>query len=410
MGNVWVYALVMIFVFRKATGFLIGKIALKEPERYALFIILYYPAMAAYVTSLDWGQPLIYGILAQRNFGTVFFPLLLLDFLMRAKIKLNDVEKALVFLGWAQLVFSFGAFVFHWQQFMHDAAIKGEILKAPFYFLVVGSFYYNSRSVVGTTVRDKLFNAFYGLCFLTGLIVIFKGRSLVLSILASWGIIFFARRSSLNKKSAWLILFTIFLFALFLVVFFGMGQYLGPQIQKFMAASGEAIKVISGKASADPSSNIRLQDISFMMRSTKHWLVGTGEIYPKWVGHGGPTTPDSFYTSDIGWYGIIYLYGLIGLIIANGQFVLALRYRLPSTRLEREALFLTCQSMSLFCFLRSMITMEVLTYPAISLTFIFLMWYMAREQDANTPRPVSQKINREDKTRLGGWGASRATV
>lgn len=402
LDQVWVYLLVGVFIFRKSLRFLCGKIILREPEKYALFIVFYYPSIVACVTAMDWGQPLLYGVLSQRQIGHVFFPLLLLDFLMRGKIKINDVEKTLVVLSWAQLLFSLFAFVFQSDWIRHESEIKGEILKTPYHLIIVGFFYYSAYSVTRAFLREKLSAAFCSLFFLTALIVVFKGRSLVLGLLVAWAGIFLVHGGSFNKKLTWLILMAGFSLLLFPAVFWGGGEYLGPHIQSFFTACGEAFRVISGRESADASANIRLQDISYVIHSTKHWFLGNGAIYPKWVNHVQQTSPKFFFPSDIGWYGIVYLYGFFGLILANFQFVLGLRYRLSPAHLERKALFLTCQGMALFCFLRSIATMEILTFPAISLTFIFLMWYLSQKNEQN--KKENDSPGREPFTSLKATG------
>jgi hypothetical protein len=386
--GVWICALTLVVLFKISSSFLAGKTSLEKTDVYALFVVLYFPTASAFMANLDWGQPLWYGFSAMRRFFLAFCPLLMLQLLRKKKISVNEIKKALLFLSWLQLFSFVYAALFQDSAAMQTTAAKGNLIKLPTFFLAVGFFYYANSSVAQIFLRKKILYAFYSLLYLAVIAVLFKGRILFFSVIAAWGAIFFMRRLSFEKKMVWVSVSLIFLMVIVSVLFLAFGPYLAQEISSFSAASAEAIKVVvTGQEASDGSANIRLREVSYMIQSTKHWLLGNGAIHYNWTGFKG-SFPPWFFPSDIGWFGLIYLHGLIGLILLHWQFLLAWRWRRFEGTAAEEVFFSTCRAMVLFCFFYSMVTGLISVMPANTLIFVFLMQYMAKGRRSTDLRPA----------------------
>ncbi len=79
--------------------------------------------------------------------------------------------------------------------------------------------------------------------------------------------------------------------------------------------------VLTQQASQDASSNVRIVEIVLILPYlAKNWFAGNGEISNQWHGGYDSVLGGYFYPSDVGIVGVVYLYGLVGLVIFAIQF------------------------------------------------------------------------------------------
>jgi hypothetical protein len=84
--------------------------------------------------------------------------------------------------------------------------------------------------------------------------------------------------------------------------------------------------VMTGKESSDISANARIFEIALAEPYVnKNTLLGSGLLSNQWQG-GFQDRLGYFHPSDIGIYGVIFAYGILGLLLFSFQFYFAWRY------------------------------------------------------------------------------------
>ena len=377
MEGVWIYGLGAIFLFGLLRG---RKIICSRTGAYAAFIMVYFPVTVALVTHLKWDQPLWYGIAIMRRFFLLLFVLMLDQQFSRRKLGLDEVEKILVWTAWAQLTLFLAGPLFNKEVSLGMSAVKGDIIGGKTFFLVYGFFYYAWQAFEALVPWKKYLHAFLSAVFLSVMTFLHKGRGLFFSAALALGVVFVFRKVSARKKITRTILGLFFLLLLGLILLSIFQHEFLERAKQFVAASHEAAKVVvTGKKSEDASANVRLDQIAFMRQNTKNWFFGEGVLHDNWEGKRN-ILPSYFFASDIGWFGIIYLHGWIGLFILLWQFVLARKYSNEWRDVKRKTFCLAAQTMCLFCFLNSFATGMMSFAPANALVFVLIMQEIMKEQ------------------------------
>jgi hypothetical protein len=239
-------------------------------------------------------------------------------------------------------------------------------------FIIFGFYYYIFQ---GFRLKSRKFY-FYGLIFLAYLIIVDGGRSLMLSIFLSW-FYFFWRWASLRKL---LVLMPKLLLGGVLAV--GLLILINPTavssvVQKF----GDALSVVvTGEKGDDVSSNARILESAIAFPYIqKHWVLGNGKLSNQW--HGGyEGILGYFYPSDIGVIGVLYIYGILGLLFFLGQYYYAINVsKRLSTYYKSSPLLDGIKGFLLYFLLHSIVTGRFVHYAEISLFFVAILYCMKVE-------------------------------
>ena len=350
---------------------------ISQLEGYILILLLWAPTSSVIQSYSEFEQPLIYGLLAQRNIMLAISAIILLYLLRHKQITLPDVEQALVKLAWGCLtLFTLVTWTFDPIQFV-DAG-KGfvggsNIGEAAFNFnsiFIVFGFYYHISNAFWQAKTKQILLA---IPFLLFLIFVDGGRSLLLSVFGT--VIFFLYRwisfSRLVRMIPRILLLAMIFFA---VILFSKQEYMIGLIDKFNDAF---IVVLTAKETMDVSANARIQEVLIAKPYiAARWAFGNGNLSNQWQG-GFQSRLGYFYPSDIGIIGMVFLFGIFGVLLFSFQFLFAVRYanRLPKNGGEHGALICATKGFLLYYALHSLVTGKFVHSVEIGLLFIVILYW-----------------------------------
>ncbi|RMG34380.1 MAG: hypothetical protein D6732_10560, partial [Methanobacteriota archaeon] len=304
-------------------------------EVYNIFVIIFIPLLSSITARFVFGQPVIYGLLAERGMIFVVGSLLVISLLRSGRLSLVDLEKGLIFGGWLTLIAYSLLYLFVPPgQFSEYEGFVGGGGVEPYQYHFVGLFiifsfcYYFIQWIQTGRARAGIFTVlFFSYLVLDG------GRSLLISVFAAGGI-YLVKAAS---PRLWIIRI------LPGMAFFIMGGlfYLNTPhgmflLEKFHAAFQV---VFTGQETTDASANARIfETLVALPYIQDHWLLGNGKISHRWHEGFEGVMGAYFYPSDIGLVGALFLYGVVGLAILGYQLVYLWRCR-RIFRMKRRLVF-----------------------------------------------------------------------
>jgi hypothetical protein len=346
-------------------------------EAYVSLLMILIPFWSAVAANREFGQPLIYGLLAGRGMVLAAgVPLLLQMTISRGLITFIDLKVVLKALAWFTLtLFLLMSFLLDPQSVIVSGTgfVVGSGDTARFVydttFIIFGFFYYMLK---GTRLKSSI-------CYLKAvpfflfLMLVFQGRSTLLSGLAAYLILaglWASNRGrflrSMAKAVVGIGLIWVGLYFLNQGLFFTL-------VNKFSDAFTVVFKF---ELTDDPSANSRIEQIALAMpHIMNHWLVGNGTISNQWSG-GFENVVGYFYPSDIGLIGVEFSYGVLGAILYSIQFKFALILnKIRNISVEAPlSLIQATKGQILFIGISSFSTGAFVHHSEVLLFFIGILW------------------------------------
>tara|TARA_S200000501_G_scaffold341861_1_gene351543 strand:- start:30 stop:1274 length:1245 start_codon:yes stop_codon:yes gene_type:complete len=316
LGNIFSLANALFLVFSLITLiFYIIKIKKFNFEiSYLICLSIFVPIFSSLVAYINFDQPIIYGILALRQWFMIGFLVYLYESILSRKFEIELIEK--VFLGLAFFSLIFNSFIFftsNASEFTEGTSTfysetKGLRVRYPFTFITFGIIYYFIK--INQSLNWKNFLIF--LTFLLYSIFIIKSRMYFLILFFILLLIVFnmSNKLAIVKKIVFSIVLLFFIYAGAIV--------LNPEfISSFFQLYNEMFVVLSGDLSSDASSNARIFQLfkvfNFFSTNPSAIFYGSGTLSSQWK-DGFEGFFGYLYPTDIGLLGGIFQYGILGLI------------------------------------------------------------------------------------------------
>lgn len=382
-------ALVFLFMALLNPGLVLARRGVGRLEFYGLLTMTVIPIVAAYMACMEFGQPYWYGFFAQRELALIGCSLMFIHFHRKRALSLADVESAMLWLAWLSLIGATLANLFLDASRLGDqagfssAGMDGEGAKLLLdtTFIIYGFFYYAFISIGGGGRRTR--EKYFALLFLAYLVFIAGGRSALLAVLASYA--FFSIKWRVPQAT---VIFLSKTMAVMIVV--GVFFYFFPsdELLRLEGKFGDAIQVVlSGQEGNDVSANARILEIGIAKPYIeKNWFWGNGFISNQW--HGGfAGVIGYFHPSDIGLLGVIYEYGVLGLLIFSGQLYFIWKYarHLPVKAARFHHLTNAIKGFLLYFLLNSITTGRYVFLAEQSFFCIALLYCAAQAANRNPP-------------------------
>lgn len=350
-------------------------------EWYIIALIVLVPAVSAIEAWRAYGQPLIYGLLANRYLAGLAGVLFLIRGMRRQYFSFDEIERALLILAWGTFfLYLVMRLTINPENYIGVPGFVnvnegGAALVLLIYFILFAFFHYFFRGFRNRSFRH----------YATAWILIVGSTSLnhgwrgqTVTILATLAILCFrwsksARFTSLVIKIAICLVAGVSLFA-----------YLEPDaaagaVQNFSAAVTVAF---TGSSVGDPSANARLEESLFAVEGiVKHPLLGNGTLSNQWEGGPRSVTGEYFYFDDIGLLGVLYLLGIFGVVLYYaGQYFHIFRAlkRLPPGR--SSALLDAVKAVILWELLISFTSPGLVEDASVTLFYIAILYAMGTMQ------------------------------
>jgi hypothetical protein len=357
-------------------------------EAYVLLLVFADVVLSAWRADAVFGQPLIYGALSQRRIVLAASVLFLVFAFRRRMVRLSDIEAVLVFLSWANLLLNIAI------QLLLDPAdfagrstgfVAGDHFTLPSLLIIFGVLYYALRGI--RTRRAKFYVA--ALVLFAGALGP-SGRGMTIAMAVTLTYFLFKLRGGKRGVVA------MFKFGCFGAVLLGSLFILFPQAlsQRLGLYSDAFSVVLTGTLSEDASANARvLETLTALPYILKHPLLGCGSLSNQWNGGAKGIIGEYFYTDDIGLLGVVFSFGVLGLVLFFFQYFFAWRaaHKIPA-RFKTPLLDAT-KALLLYSGLWSFETGMCVFNPEVTLFFITLLAGIAI---GSKPKPSSVALNEKE--------------
>ncbi len=299
-------------------------------ELYILLLMSADISLAGRSAQEVFGQPLAYGILSQRGIVLIAGWLILATMLHAGTLKHDDVESVLLYLAWGTFVLYTSAriflnptdFVAYGEGLVtHPMAGYEPSFKFQPYFLVFGVFYYAGIGFRTQRTRYYLAAAILFFAALGG-----SGRGLAVSVGATLIIILYRMRG-IRRGTIAALKFSCLAAVIGGAIYESFPETVSARIAKF---SDAFVVTVAGPTTGDPSANARIfETLAALPYVQAHPLLGSGVVSNQWQGGSEMAIGEYFFASDIGIFGIVFSYGILGL------FLFAFQYRIAWLAVKR---------------------------------------------------------------------------
>ena len=370
LNTLFLVILLVFFVY-----YLLVLLRRREVSKLLLIIlpIFFIPIFSGIQANTTFGQPFILGFLAERLKYYVIAALFIVHALENGWITIDFLQKILLRLSVGYFIIAAIIYLFvdpHWFIHTNFVAIsphKGVKFNINQFFILFLFFY----ALCQILYKNKMIYLLLMAGIILYLIVFIKGRSLMFSVFLAT-IIFSFRKLNLRFFLSFLSLSIIGVALLVAILFIVAPGIVEMNLQLFTSA----LNVFLGGEVTDGSAASRItQSQTAWIGVREHFLLGNGTVSSRWEGDRGEGY-EHFYPSDIGWLGVLYLYGIIGFIVLMLPFFLGFIYRNKCKVHDNSVLYYTLQVTFLYVFIHQMFAgFAVKKYGTIIFIFALLYYY-----------------------------------
>lgn len=386
-------ALMIAFMFFRVIQFVAKKEPISSLEMILLgmFIFPLWSALAAY---FEYGQPLFYGIATQRSFYLYLSALLLFYLLKHRIVRLTDIRFSFLCTAWLSMgIFIVTSNFINPEEYFKTIFIGYNELKGGYIFkfvitLIVFAFlYYVIKYFITHNLKYLLLAAphFYYMTFVR------QDRSTILVAVFTL-LLYFA--FEVYKKAR---------FKYFLFGFLGIGLLFS--VIAFSGYSPDEVTIekynniwltITGQETTENSTNLRrIQTLMVWPDILQSPIFGHGELSLKWES-GFARVYGYFYPTDIGIVGEMFIYGFLGTLLINAQFIYALWLIRRMKRNPYDAFQNTCIYFLIICFFDSLTAGQTVFYSAnsvIMISILYSYYHFQRVEEVSLKNPSLSKLN-----------------
>lgn len=338
-----------------------------------------FPLIGSFSAYQEFGQPIHQGFIHQRDFY-----LFLIGFVIAHQVKstleLKYIENAFKLICWLSLtIFIITPFVTSPEQYLATDFVGfnplkgGYIYKFIMTFMVFGFLYYAILFFRSKRLIDLLLAS----PFLIYLVFIRQDRSIIILCLITFLLFFFKRIFPQNKIKYGLIT---------IVSGFGLVLFLSIIQTNYFEKFTNVVSAFSGEETNEASTNVRQKEIAIALPYIlKNPYFGNGELSNQWNG-GYQAIFGYFFPSDIGLFGELYVFGIVGTLLLHVQFLFGVYYVRKTTENKHNHFFIVLSYFLLYTFLDSLTAGQTIFYAANSMIIISLLYsyYKLNSDNSNT--------------------------
>jgi hypothetical protein len=396
----------MLFVYLLFTLFyLIDKLFVKRAgftiyEIIIFTILTFIMLQAGFVTNFYFGQPVLLGMSAEKSWLAILSGIFMFYLLKSKALDLTIIRDGLLFGAWFNLpwyllmILTLNPNQFQGTLFVYCNQVKGG---CQFEFDIFGfsfaTIYYFVRFVRTTKWKYAIF--FIG--FFAYIFFINQKRGTSIALLGTVGL-YFLIYASWNK----IVYYTVSFF-LVIISAIGLLELMRPDIiDRIVQQYYDVILVLSGQETGEASADARIRESNTAFKYFNlhpfSWFFGNGKINNDWKG--GPTAElGHFYASDIGVLGVVFQFGVLGLLIGLSQYFLVFRtHRKLHKEFRKDYFYQAILFFIIFFIVRGIPSGGSFFDPgmAIAATFIaihYFFYYMQQHPERNYRYSNKQLIN-----------------
>ncbi|MGV9013754.1 MAG: hypothetical protein ACOH13_14265 [Flavobacteriales bacterium] len=376
--EVALFALLMVWVaWRLVQRWMADDWGINGFEIYVLLLIIL-PLGSAFGARKEFGQPLIWGIIAFKDYYLLLGVLAVYHWLRMGWVTLKQLEKAMLIMSWICLIYFYFATLFINPAPYQDTPLAGanEVKGGGVYYrfnmaaMYFGAIYYSARAFK----RETWFDLFYAMLFAAYVVVFRLDRtSMAVTALGMAGVVLFHVPLKRIVRAIMVVLIP-FIFSVVLIFL------LAPsKVKQYEDMFTDAIHTVMGTSGGEAEVGVRTLEIAIADRQVaKHPWLGNGRISHTWNETGYEQWLGFFFPADVGMLGLTFIYGYPGMVFLYLLFAVAAIYMLRVKGRNDDLFFITCQFLLLALFLDSLTNGQLTQNPGQALLLMGVMHYYSR--------------------------------
>lgn len=349
-------------------------------------LLLALPLCSAVMAWVTFDQPLYLGILTERRWGMILIGLVMYYLLSIEYIDIKVLSR--IFLITAITVICVGILteinLFNLLAFGFMSTRRFSNVTVAFIIIYCLILFKKQRNWFAMCVAL----AFSAYPFFT-----LKGRGFIIGLALTVVVVMVVNK---NRKAMWR---NVILTGLFFILVLSGFRLASPGKFAFVVKDmSYVLTVVQGETSGDVDTDARMAEVRKVVAHIKkspfnRLFFGSGNLsrhFGKKNNRGIiPKKKQSFrgifgyfYPVDIGFVGMIFVYGLLGFGFVNLVFLFGLKYKTDEKFVEHEVFLSTLRYYLVFIFLMSMQKGMVFMQPEIAVVPVFILWYASAERIA----------------------------
>ncbi|MBP8822288.1 MAG: O-antigen ligase family protein [Flavobacteriales bacterium] len=357
-------------------------------ETYVLLLLLL-PIIPAIGAKREFGQPVIWGIIAFKDYYLLSGVLAIYHWLRKGWITLAQLERALVLMAWTCLIYFYFATLFIDPGPYQDTPLAGanDVKGGGAYYrfnmsaIYFGAIYYAARAFL----RNRWTDLGYALLFAAYVVVFRMDRtSMAVTAIGMAGVVLLHVPLKRIARMVLPVVLPAVLAGLLFVL-------LAPdKVEQYRFMFMDAMHTVMGSTSGATEVSVRTVEVAIAERQIKqHPWVGNGRISREWSEEGYDKYFGFFYPADVGWLGLAFIYGYPGMALLYLLFFIAAIYMLRVKGRNGDLLFMTCKFLLLALFLDSLTNGQLTQNTGQALLLLGLMHHYSRINGQVLPAPAA---------------------
>ena len=333
-------------VWRLAERWLLNDWKLTGLEIYCI-LLAFVPLWSAINAQRVFGQPVIYGLVAFKDFYLFLGALHIYRLLRQGFFTLKQLEMAMLIIAWTAVAYFYLASWFIDPGPWLDTPLAGanEIKGAGTYYrfnmmiVFFGAVYYTTRAFM----RQQWIYLLHALVFMCYVIFFRVDRtSIVVMLLGAAGAVLLHANVKVLGRFVLMAVLPLLLGVVLVV------QLAPGVVDQYSTMFGDAINTLMGQGGAGGEVSVRAYEkLTAERYIDRSPLMGNGRMGSQWIEGGYEHFLGYFFPADVGYLGLVFIYGWPVTIFLYAQFVIAAVYLLRARGSSNDIFHITCKFMVL---------------------------------------------------------------
>jgi len=355
-----------------------------------LACLLCLPLLSAFLTWLTFGQPILIGFLAERRWFRAIAGLFAFQMLLSRHISWKMLQRIFLLLAFGSLVAYLAMWLFLNPEslagglvFM-DVLSKGMRLRIVPVFVIWGAIYFALACRIGSISMGRLASGAVAVIMTGYVVFIYKSRATIL-VLAGVLFLMTVMKTKRGRRIRAGGGFCLLVLAILCGMFLARPKRIQRQLSGFATIASSLYRG-DGEMDASLANRFAQGTVAWwsISRSARTFLFGNGRLSRRWESELSQSL-GYFYPMDIGWLGIVFLYGFLGFALVNVSFLMAWNLSRKNTCRNEDIFLDSLKWWLVYLFFRSVFNGVVVANPALVLVPLFLISWRCRQNTQDSP-------------------------
>lgn len=361
-----------------------------SPTEILLACLLCLPLVSAVSAWVSFDQPILAGFLTERRWVRAVAGFFVFQLLFSYQISWKTLHRLFLLLAFGSLLIYLSIWFFLKPDslaggfFFVNVPSKGMRLRITPVFVIWGAIYYALGWIRSNSTIPRLTNSVFAVLMVGYVVFIYKSRAaiIVLAVVLAWMAVLKAER---GRKVRTLIAPSLLVMFVIGAIWVARPQVLRRQLSGFTVI---ATSVCAGDGELDASLANRLSQGTVawwsVSRSARTLLFGNGRLSRRWGGEPSQSF-GHFYPMDIGWLGIVFLYGIFGFVLVNLSFLMAWKFSRKDMVGNKDVFLNSLKWWMVYLFFRSILNGISVASPALVMVPLFLIYWRCCQSNSDSP-------------------------